>query len=70
MTLSPEPIFIAPFPMPENSESESHPSVASTEIGTDSVCPVCSAKLISEKCKVVCRSECCRYRIVFNCAEF
>ena len=56
--------------MPENSESESHPSVASTEIGTDSVCPVCSAKLISEKCKVVCRSECCRYRIVFNCAEF
>ena len=42
------------------------PGVASP----DSVCPVCGAKLISEKCKVVCRSERCRYRIVFNCAEF
>lgn len=36
----------------------------------DSVCPVCGAPLISEKCKVVCRSERCGYRIVFNCAEF
>ena len=36
----------------------------------DHVCPVCGAKLISEKCKVVCRSERCRYRIIFNCAEF
>ena len=34
------------------------------------MCPVCGATLISEKCKVVCRSERCRYRIVFNCAEF
>ena len=39
-------------------------------IDPDSVCPVCGAKLISEKCKVVCRSERCGYRIVFNCAEF
>ena len=37
---------------------------------SDSVCPVCGAPLISEKCKVICRSERCRYRIVFNCAEF
>lgn len=36
----------------------------------DAVCPVCGGPLISEKCKVVCRSERCRYRIVFNCAEF
>ena len=35
-----------------------------------SICPVCGGPLISEKCKVVCRSERCRYRIVFNCAEF
>ena len=35
-----------------------------------SVCPVCGAKLVYEKCKVVCRSERCVYRIVFNCAEF
>lgn len=36
----------------------------------DVVCPVCGGPLISEKCKVVCRSDRCRYRIVFNCAEF
>ena len=36
----------------------------------DSVCPVCGAALISEKCKVVCRSAKCGYRIVFNCSEF
>jgi hypothetical protein len=35
-----------------------------------SICPVCGGTLISEKCKVICRSERCRYRIVFNCAEF
>ncbi|HMO50936.1 MAG TPA: hypothetical protein PKE26_06605 [Kiritimatiellia bacterium] len=34
------------------------------------VCPVCGAALVSEKCKLVCRSEACVYRIVFNCAEF
>ena len=36
----------------------------------DTVCPVCGAALISEKCKVVCRSAKCGYRIVFNCSEF
>ena len=41
-----------------------------TDDGRENFCPVCGAKLISEKCKVVCRSERCRYRIVFNCAEF
>lgn len=40
------------------------------EHSADFVCPVCGGPLISEKCKVVCRSERCRYRIVFNCAEF
>ena len=54
--------------------SESLPNGAgdqeSGESNTDSVCPVCGGPLISEKCKVVCRSERCRYRIVFNCAEF
>ena len=43
---------------------------ASDESDTDSICPVCGGPLVSEKCKVVCRSERCRYRIVFNCAEF
>lgn len=36
----------------------------------DAVCPVCGAPLVSEKCKVVCRSPVCGYRIVFNCSEF
>jgi hypothetical protein len=36
----------------------------------DAVCPVCGAPLEQEKCKVVCRSARCVYRIVFNCSEF
>ncbi len=36
----------------------------------DTICPVCGAALLSEKCKVVCRSATCGYRIVFNCSEF
>ncbi len=34
------------------------------------VCPVCGEKLIQEKCKVVCRSKICVYRIIYNCSEF
>jgi hypothetical protein len=34
------------------------------------ICPVCGAKAVQEKCKVVCRSEICRGRIVMNCSEF
>jgi 8-amino-7-oxononanoate synthase len=45
------------------------PSAATTD-NPDTVCPVCGAALISEKCKVVCRSAKCGYRIVFNCSEF
>ena len=40
------------------------------EKNADQHCPVCGAALISEKCKVVCRSPRCVYRIIFNCAEF
>jgi hypothetical protein len=54
----------SPSPKPEA------PQTAAELPSADSICPVCGAKLISEKCKVVCRSERCRYRIVFNCAEF
>ena len=43
---------------------------SSTNDDPDTVCPVCGATLISEKCKVVCRSATCGYRIVFNCSEF
>jgi 8-amino-7-oxononanoate synthase len=45
------------------------PSAPDTD-NPDTVCPVCGAALISEKCKVVCRSAKCGYRIVFNCSEF
>ena len=37
---------------------------------SDAVCLVCGAPLIQEKCKVVCRSPQCVYRIIFNCSEF
>ena len=36
----------------------------------ENYCPVCSAELKHEKCKVICRSEKCVYRIIFNCSEF
>lgn len=51
-------------------EKPENPANSERTIHSDSVCPVCGSALISEKCKVVCRSERCRYRIVFNCAEF
>ncbi len=41
-----------------------------TESQSDNHCPVCGATLIQEKCKVVCRSPQCTYRIIFNCSEF
>lgn len=33
-------------------------------------CPVCGSALVAEKCKLICRSATCVYRIIFNCAEF
>ena len=57
------------MPDPENKEPIAE-AEQKQSVSPDSVCPVCGGPLISEKCKVVCRSERCRYRIVFNCAEF
>jgi hypothetical protein len=34
------------------------------------VCPVCGEEAVREKCKVVCRSDKCRGRIIYNCSEF
>jgi hypothetical protein len=34
------------------------------------VCPICGAAAVQEKCKLVCRSEICRGRVVMNCSEF
>ncbi len=36
----------------------------------ENICPVCGAETIQEKCKVVCRSETCVYRLIYNCSEF
>jgi hypothetical protein len=33
-------------------------------------CPVCGETAVQEKCKVVCRSERCTWRIIYNCSEF
>ena len=34
------------------------------------ICPVCGAIAVQEKCKIICRSEKCRGRVVMNCSEF
>src|SRR2546423_49717 len=34
------------------------------------LCPVCGAAVVHEKCKLICRSEVCRGRVVMNCSEF
>jgi uncharacterized Zn finger protein (UPF0148 family) len=34
------------------------------------ICPVCGVTEVQEKCKVICRSEICRGRVVMNCSEF
>jgi GNAT superfamily N-acetyltransferase len=34
------------------------------------VCPVCGAATVQEKCKVICKSDLCRGRVIYNCAEF
>jgi hypothetical protein len=38
--------------------------------GEPIICPVCGAIAVQEKCKIVCRSDICRGRIVMNCSEF
>ena len=34
------------------------------------VCPVCGSAVVQEKCKLICRSDVCRGRVVMNCSEF
>jgi hypothetical protein len=49
--------------------NKNQPKNATVSAGDD-VCLVCGEKLIHEKCKVLCRSKKCIYRIVNNCSEF
>jgi len=39
-------------------------------LGPKLFCPVCDSECQTEKCKVICRSEICRGRVVMNCSEF
>jgi hypothetical protein len=34
------------------------------------ICPVCGEPTVQEKCKVICKSDVCRWRVIMNCAEF
>jgi hypothetical protein len=49
-----------------------HPGEAVTreKASSNVVCPVCGTLAVQEKCKVICRSEICRGRVIMNCSEF
>jgi GNAT superfamily N-acetyltransferase len=51
------PFFVSRYQLPLSSSSTI-------------VCPVCGAATVQEKCKVICRSDTCRGRVIYNCAEF
>jgi GNAT superfamily N-acetyltransferase len=51
------PYFVSRYELPVSS---------STAI----ICPVCGAATVQEKCKVICKSNLCRGRVIYNCAEF
>lgn len=54
-----------------NDESQSQTETARAEGSANAiVCPVCGAATVQEKCKVICRSDLCRGRVIYNCAEF
>jgi len=56
------------FDPKENAKSDS--SEEDWEGRIKQLCPLCGQALVQEKCKVVCRSAVCGYRIVYNCSEF
>lgn len=59
--------------MEESSQSGrpvEEPDPFSSQESSAIVCPVCGAATVQEKCKVICKSEICRGRVVMNCAEF
>ena len=51
-------------------ERDEEPETATEPNESVLVCPLCGAVVVQEKCKVVCRSEICRGRVVLNCSEF
>jgi len=55
-----------PTDNPSASKSEAEVQESEAEV----VCPVCGAAAVQEKCKMICRSDICRGRVVMNCSEF
>ena len=54
-------------------KEESQDQAEATKVGDAGnaiACPVCGAATVQEKCKVICKSDLCRGRVVYNCAEF
>ena len=56
-------------PPPDPEQTSGDDGVAATD-SSAIVCPVCGGATVQEKCKVVCKSEICRGRVIMNCAEF
>jgi hypothetical protein len=49
------------------------PSAESLPLAVDHdkiVCPVCGEEGVREKCKIICRSDKCHARVIYNCSEF
>jgi len=59
---------------PESDHAKEVRSAKSAPLGEGTtpaiICPVCGKPAVQEKCKVVCRSETCRGRVIMNCSEF
>ena len=51
-------------------KEEVKPEAGREQDGEAVVCPVCGAVAVQEKCKMICRSDVCRGRVVMNCSEF
>ena len=52
------------------SENEEEPETVVKPREDVVICPLCGAIAVQEKCKVICRSDVCRGRVVMNCSEF
>jgi hypothetical protein len=57
--------------MPE-SDSENAGSAGDSAAADPSaiICPICGGPTVQEKCKIICKSDICRGRVVMNCGEF
>jgi len=51
-------------------KAEARAPAASETPSVHRVCPVCGGPLLEERCKMICRSAKCVYRVVYSCAEY